>query len=121
MSQAGSQAVDRAAALLVSVVESQEPRSFTSLVDELGLARSTTSRLLQALERNKLVQRDRTGGFRAGSVFAPRRCIRTSAVSMICAAGSALVARWVGKFAHARNAELSAEREAIKPDDFQWE
>ncbi len=68
--QAGSQAVDRAAALLVSVVESPEPRSFTSLVDELGLARSTTSRLLQALERNKLVQRDRSGGFRAGSVFA---------------------------------------------------
>jgi IclR family acetate operon transcriptional repressor len=67
--QVGTQAVDRAAALLVSVVESPEPRSFTSLVDELGLARSTTSRLLQALERNKLVQRDRTGGFRAGSVF----------------------------------------------------
>lgn len=70
MAQAGSQAVDRAAALLVSVVESPEPRSFTSLVDEIGLARSTTSRLLQALERNKLVQRDRSGGFRAGSVFA---------------------------------------------------
>lgn len=69
MGQMGTQAVDRAAALLVSVVESAEPRSFTSLVDELGLARSTTSRLLQALERNKLVQRDRTGGFRAGSVF----------------------------------------------------
>jgi IclR family acetate operon transcriptional repressor len=70
VAQVGSQAVDRAAALLVSVVESPEPRSFTSLVDEIGLARSTTSRLLQALERNKLVQRDRTGGFRAGSVFA---------------------------------------------------
>jgi DNA-binding IclR family transcriptional regulator len=69
-SPAGSQAVDRAAALLVSVVESPEPRSFTSLVDEIGLARSTTSRLLQALERNRLVQRDRSGGFRAGSVFA---------------------------------------------------
>ncbi len=67
---AGSQAVDRAAALLVSVVESPEPRSFTSLVDEIGLARSTTSRLLQALERNRLVQRDRSGAFRAGSVFA---------------------------------------------------
>jgi DNA-binding IclR family transcriptional regulator len=70
VAQAGSQSIDRAAALLVSVVESPEPRSFTSLVDEIGLARSTTSRLLQALERNKLVQRDRTGGFRAGSVFA---------------------------------------------------
>src|SRR4051812_2580135 len=70
VAQAGSQSIDRAAALLVSVVESPEPRSFTSLVDEIGLARSTTSRLLQALERNKLVQRDRAGGFRAGSVFA---------------------------------------------------
>lgn len=66
----GSQAVDRAAALLALVVESGEPRTFTSLVDELGLAKSTTSRLLQALERNRLVRRDRTGSFRAGPLFA---------------------------------------------------
>jgi DNA-binding IclR family transcriptional regulator len=66
----GSQAVDRAAALLSAVVESTQPRSFTSLVDELGLAKSTTSRLLQALERNRLVHRDRTGSFRPGALFA---------------------------------------------------
>jgi DNA-binding IclR family transcriptional regulator len=67
---AGSQAVDRAAALLAVIVESGEPRTFTSLVDELGLAKSTTSRLLHALERNRLVRRDRAGLFRAGALFA---------------------------------------------------
>ena len=54
--QVGSQAVDRASALLTLVVESGAPRTFTSLVDELGLAKSTTSRLLQALERSRLVR-----------------------------------------------------------------
>lgn len=67
---AGSQAVDRACALLAEVVQSARPRTFTSLVDELGLARSTTSRLLAALERNRLVQRDSAGGFRPGPLFA---------------------------------------------------
>jgi len=66
----GSQAVDRAAALLALVVESVEPRTFTSLVDELGLAKSTTSRLLSALERNRLVRRDRDGAFQPGPLFA---------------------------------------------------
>jgi DNA-binding IclR family transcriptional regulator len=67
---AGSQAVDRAAALLALVVESGEPRTFTSLVEAAGLAKSTTSRLLHALERGRLVQRDRSGSFRPGPVFA---------------------------------------------------
>ncbi len=66
----GSQSVDRAASLLALVVQSPEPRSFSSLVEELGLAKSTTSRLLHALERNRLVQRDRGGSFRAGALFA---------------------------------------------------
>ena len=66
----GSQSVDRAASLLALVVQSPEPRSFSWLVDEVGLAKSTTSRLLHALERNRLVQRDRNGSFRAGALFA---------------------------------------------------
>ena len=66
----GSQSVDRAVALLDVVVTSPEPRTFTSLVEELGLAKSTTSRLLHALERGRLVQRDRTGSFRPGALFA---------------------------------------------------
>jgi DNA-binding IclR family transcriptional regulator len=65
----GSQAVDRASALLALVVESGTPRTFTSLVAELGLAKSTTSRLLHALERSRLVQRDRNGAFRPGALF----------------------------------------------------
>lgn len=67
--QVGSQAVDRAAALLALVVESSNPRSFTSLVEDVGLAKSTTSRLLQALERNRLVRRDRSGSFQPGQLF----------------------------------------------------
>jgi DNA-binding IclR family transcriptional regulator len=68
--QAGTQAVDRAAELLARVVESAGPRMFMSLVEQTGLAKSTASRLLQALERHRLVQRDRNGAFRAGAVFA---------------------------------------------------
>ncbi len=67
--QTGSQAVERASALLGAIVESGAPRSFSSLVDELGLAKSTTSRLLQALERSRLVHRDRAGAFRPGALF----------------------------------------------------
>jgi DNA-binding IclR family transcriptional regulator len=67
--QTGSQAVDRASALLSLIVESGTPRTFSSLVDELGLAKSTTSRLLQALERSRLVHRDRSGAFRPGALF----------------------------------------------------
>jgi IclR family acetate operon transcriptional repressor len=67
--QVGSQAVDRASALLALVVESGAPRTFTSLVEELGLAKSTTSRLLQALERSRLLQRDQSGAFRPGALF----------------------------------------------------
>lgn len=65
----GSQAVDRASALLALVVESGAPRTFTSLVDELGLAKSTTSRLLQALERSRLLHRDQSGAYRPGALF----------------------------------------------------
>jgi IclR family acetate operon transcriptional repressor len=67
--QMGSQAVERASALLGLIVESGTPRTFSSLVDELGLAKSTTSRLLQALERSRLVHRDRAGAFRPGALF----------------------------------------------------
>jgi len=68
--QTGTQAVDRAAELLALVVEAAAPRSFTALVEQTGLAKSTVSRLLQALERHRLVQRDRSGAFRPGAVFA---------------------------------------------------
>ncbi len=67
---AGTQAVDRAAALIDLVVRAPEPVSFTELSEETGLARSTTSRLLAALERTDLVERDAAGGYVAGPLFA---------------------------------------------------
>src|SRR4051812_50099421 len=68
---AGTQAVDRAAALIDLVVRADGPLTFTELSDETGLARSTTSRLLAALERTELVERDATGGDVAGAPVAP--------------------------------------------------
>jgi len=65
----GTQAVDRAAQLLIQVVHRPGPVTFTELTAATGLAKSTTSRLLMALERNGLVQRDGRGGFRPGEVF----------------------------------------------------
>jgi len=68
-SSGGTQAVDRAAALVDLVVRADEPLTFTELCDETGLARSTTSRLLAALERTDLIERD-GGGYVAGPLFA---------------------------------------------------
>jgi len=65
----GTQAVDRAAQLLIEVVHCPGPVTFTELTAATGLAKSTTSRLLMALERNGLVQRDVRGRFRPGEVF----------------------------------------------------
>jgi IclR family acetate operon transcriptional repressor len=59
----GTQAIDRAAQLLVRVVESATPLSVGELATTSGLPKSTTSRLVGALERQGLVQRN---GERAG-------------------------------------------------------
>lgn len=65
----GTQAVDRAAALLALVLDADEPLAFRELNDLSGLPASTTSRLLGALERNGLVRREHSGEFAAGPVF----------------------------------------------------
>jgi IclR family acetate operon transcriptional repressor len=65
----GTQAVDRAAMLLSEVVQSGDPITFTELTAVTGLAKSTTSRLLLALERNHLVRRDDHGGYLPGEMF----------------------------------------------------
>jgi IclR family transcriptional regulator, acetate operon repressor len=67
--QNGTQAVDRAAQLLAEVVQSADPMTFTGLSAATGLAKSTTSRLLLALERNRLVRRDDHGRFLPGEMF----------------------------------------------------
>src|SRR5215472_2293950 len=55
--ETGTQAIDRAAELLVGVVESPGPVSVGELSQRSGLPKSTTSRLVGALERRGLVQR----------------------------------------------------------------
>jgi IclR family acetate operon transcriptional repressor len=65
----GTQAVDRAARLLSEVVHSSVAVTFTELTTATGLAKSTTSRLLLALERNGLVRRDGQGRFLPGEMF----------------------------------------------------
>jgi DNA-binding IclR family transcriptional regulator len=55
--ESGTQAIDRAADLLISVVESDRPLAVGELADISGLPKSTTSRLLGALERRGLIQR----------------------------------------------------------------
>ena len=67
--QNGTQAIDRAARLLSEVVHSADPMTFTGLNAATGLAKSTTSRLLLALERNGLVRRDDHGRFLPGEMF----------------------------------------------------
>ncbi len=65
----GTQAIDRAAMLLAQVVRGSAPVSFTELTAACGLAKSTTSRLLMALERHQLVRRDGDGRFWPGELF----------------------------------------------------
>lgn len=66
----GTQAVDRACALVSLVVRADEPMTSSEISDAAGLARSTTSRLLTALERTDLLQRDDSGAYIAGGLFA---------------------------------------------------
>jgi DNA-binding IclR family transcriptional regulator len=66
----GTQAIDRAAELLVRVVESGTPLGVGELAERSGLPKSTTSRLVGALERQGLLQRDgQRGRFRPGPVL----------------------------------------------------
>lgn len=68
-SPSGTQALDRAALLVSTVVHADEPLSFVDLMEEADLPKSTTSRLLSALERTGLVERDSSGSYVAGHLF----------------------------------------------------
>jgi DNA-binding IclR family transcriptional regulator len=69
-SQSGTQSIDRAAQLLVRVIESVAPPTVGALAIAAGLPKSTTSRLVRALERQGLVERDGArGSVRPGPVL----------------------------------------------------
>ena len=65
----GAQSIDRAARILVSLVESDEAVTLSRVMEETQLPKSTAARLLRALERNGLAQRRSGGGFRPGRVL----------------------------------------------------
>ena len=65
----GTQAIDRAMSLVAAVIKADEPVTFPELHDESGLAKSTASRLLAALERTELLERNGDGGYVAGPLF----------------------------------------------------
>ena len=69
MAANGTQAVDRAALLVSTVVQADEPLSFADLQEACDLPKSTTSRMLTALERSELLERDDDGNYVAGSLF----------------------------------------------------
>jgi IclR family transcriptional regulator, acetate operon repressor len=68
-SENGTQAIDRAAELLVAVVESRRPLGVGELARQASLPKSTTSRLVGALERRGLVQRARGRRLTPGPVL----------------------------------------------------
>jgi DNA-binding IclR family transcriptional regulator len=89
-SPSGTRAIDRAGRLLVRVVESSEPETVTQLAATTGLPKSTASRLVGALERQGLVQRDaERGSVRPGPVllrFARRSALNADLVELCGAA-----------------------------------
>ena len=65
----GTQAIDRASALLIHILESSTPPLLSQLSRAHDIPKSTTSRMLSALERQGLIRRDRNGAFIAGGVL----------------------------------------------------
>lgn len=65
----GAQAIDRAARILVRLMETDEAVTLAGVMEETSLPKSTAARLLRALERNGLAQRRQGGGFRPGPVL----------------------------------------------------
>jgi IclR family acetate operon transcriptional repressor len=68
-SPTGTQAVDRAASLLLAVLESPRPVPFAELAAVTELPKSTASRLLTSLERHGLVRRGPDSAVRPGPVL----------------------------------------------------
>lgn len=69
MALTGTQAVDRATSLLIAILNSPQPPLLSELARQLALPKSTTSRILGALERQGLVRRDRNSAYVGGEVL----------------------------------------------------
>ncbi len=83
--------MERGAQLLVHVVEEDEAPTIGELARLAGLPKSTTSRLVGALERQGLVQRDPArGAIKPGPVLLRYSRKETSGLDLVELAGSAL-------------------------------
>jgi len=80
----GTQAVDRAADLLVEVLNAENPVTFSHLTNTSGLAKGTASRLISALERKGLLQRNNNGEIETGSTL-NRFALRSSSTGRLVA------------------------------------
>jgi len=87
----GARSIERAAQLLVRVVESDEPETVSELAETTGLPRSTASRLVAALERQGLVERDGgRGSIRPGPVLVSFARRSVPSADLVSACGPAL-------------------------------
>ena len=88
---AGARWIERAAQLLVRVVENDEPETVSELAATTGLPRSTASRLVAALERQGLVARDGgRGSVRPGPVLVSFARRSVPSADLVSACGPAL-------------------------------
>ncbi|MEO5633656.1 IclR family transcriptional regulator [Gaiella sp.] len=89
--QTGTQSMERGAQLLVHVVEQDAAPTIGELAQLAGLPKSTTSRLVGALERQGLVQRDPDrGAIEPGPVLLRYARKETSGIDLVEIAGGAL-------------------------------
>ena len=111
VSDGGTQAIDRAASLLVRVVESERPLAVGELAADAGLPKSTTSRLLGALERQGLLARS---GSRGGCVPGPvlRRYAGRDGVERLLELAAPALERLVGESGETVNLALPSPRGA---------
>ena len=70
-SVSGTQAVDRAAGLLLAVMEADHPLTFGELQESSELAKSTLSRLVSSLARTGIVAKVENGAIRPGGPVTP--------------------------------------------------
>ena len=85
----GTQAIDRATSLLIKILNSQEPPLLSELARQLDLPKSTTSRILGALERQGLIRRNRDGEYEGGEVLMKFAAAQNQDTSLI----ASLIAR----------------------------
>lgn len=89
--QTGTRSIERGAQLLVRIVEEDEAPTVGELSQLAGLPKSTTSRLVSALERQGLVQRDPTRGtLGPGPVLLRYARRETSGTDLVALAADAL-------------------------------